>query len=99
MSARKGMMVGKGSGYKNVVGRDPSVHSQSAKGIKQPQSVNIITPKKELKKYEILMLGNDGDSKVVYIKLGSKADFFDVEQQLKREGEKGEILNIKELED
>jgi hypothetical protein len=45
--ARKGMMVGKGSGYKNVVGRDPAVHSQSAKGIKQPQAVNIITPKKE----------------------------------------------------
>jgi hypothetical protein len=35
--ARKGMMVGKG-------GRDPAVHSQSAKGIKQPQKVNTILP-------------------------------------------------------
>lgn len=45
--ARKGMMVGTGSGYKNVVGKDPMVHSQSSKGIKQPQPLNIITPKKE----------------------------------------------------
>jgi len=37
MATRKGMMVGKGSGYKNVIGKDPMVHSQSAKGIKQPQ--------------------------------------------------------------
>lgn len=42
---RKGMMIGKGSGYKNVIGKDPKVHSQSAQGIKQPQRVNIpITP-------------------------------------------------------
>jgi len=40
---RKGMMVGSGKkGYHNVVGRDPAVHSQSAKGIKQPQQVNIM---------------------------------------------------------
>ena len=35
---RKGMMVGSGkSGYYNVTGRDPMVHSLSARGIKQPQ--------------------------------------------------------------
>jgi hypothetical protein len=34
---RKGMMLGRGKGYKNVVGKDPIVHRQSAKGIKQPQ--------------------------------------------------------------
>jgi hypothetical protein len=35
---RKGMMVGSGKrGYHNVIGKDPAVHSQSAKGIKQPQ--------------------------------------------------------------
>jgi len=38
---RKGMMVGSGKqGYHNVVGRDSAVHSQSAKGIKQPQRIN-----------------------------------------------------------
>jgi hypothetical protein len=43
---RKGMMVGTGKrGYHNVVGRDPAVHSQSAKGLKQPQNVNVFTPK------------------------------------------------------
>ena len=39
---RKGMMVGSGKkGYHNVVGRDPAIHSQSAKGIKQPEQINI----------------------------------------------------------
>jgi len=37
---RKGLMKGKGRGYKNVVGRDPLVHSQSRRGIKQPQKVS-----------------------------------------------------------
>ena len=39
---RKGMMKGKGRGYKNVIGKDPYVHSQSARGIKQPQKVHFI---------------------------------------------------------
>jgi hypothetical protein len=35
---RKGMMKGSGKrGYHNIIGKDPMVHSQSAKGIKQPQ--------------------------------------------------------------
>jgi hypothetical protein len=41
--ARKGMMVGSGKrGYHNIIGKDPRVHSDSAKGYKQPQ--RIITP-------------------------------------------------------
>jgi len=40
---RKGMMVGKGKkGYHNVIGKDPIVHSMSAKGIKQPQRARYI---------------------------------------------------------
>jgi len=40
MTRRKGMMVGKGKkGYHNVMGKDPYVHSQSARGIKQPQRI------------------------------------------------------------
>lgn len=38
--ARRGMGKGKGKGYKNIIGKDPSVHAQSAKGIKQPQRIN-----------------------------------------------------------
>jgi len=38
---RKGLMKGKGKGYKNVIGKDPYVHSQSARGIKQPQKINV----------------------------------------------------------
>lgn len=41
MARRKGMMKGKGRGYKNVVGKDPVVHSQSARGMKQPQRVRV----------------------------------------------------------
>ena len=37
---RKGLGKGTGKGYKNIIGRDSSVHSQSAKGIKQPISIN-----------------------------------------------------------
>jgi len=36
------MMVGKGKkGYHNVMGKDPYVHSQSARGIKQPQRLSM----------------------------------------------------------
>ena len=34
---RKGMGKGQGKGYKNMIGKDKVVHSQSAKGFKQPQ--------------------------------------------------------------
>ncbi len=36
---RKGMGKGTGKGYKNMVGVDSRIHSQSAKGIKQPQRI------------------------------------------------------------
>ena len=42
MTMRKGMMVGSGkSGYYNITGRDPMVHSLSARGIKQPQNITL----------------------------------------------------------
>ena len=42
MARRKGMMVGKGKkGYHNVVPKDKIVHSQSARGMKQPQRVPV----------------------------------------------------------
>lgn len=42
MSTRKGMATGQGKGYKNIAGSDPRIHSQSAKGISQPQRINPI---------------------------------------------------------
>jgi hypothetical protein len=40
---RKGMMKGSGKkGYYNVIGIDPRVHSQSAKGISQPQRIKTL---------------------------------------------------------
>jgi len=40
--ARKGLGKGTGKGYKNMIGTDKMVHSQSAKGVKQPQKINPI---------------------------------------------------------
>ncbi len=37
--ARKGMGKGTGKGYKNIMGCDKKIHSQSARGIKQPQRI------------------------------------------------------------
>jgi hypothetical protein len=42
--ARKGMGYGTGKGYKNIIGKDKKVHSDSAQGKKQPQNVNVIAP-------------------------------------------------------
>ena len=39
-AVRRGMGKGQGKGYKNLAGKDPMVHSQSARGMKQPQRVN-----------------------------------------------------------
>jgi len=36
---RKGLGKGKGKGYKNLQGRDPKIHSDSARGRKQPQKI------------------------------------------------------------
>jgi hypothetical protein len=48
---RKGMMKGSGKrGYHNIIGKDPMVHSQSAKGIKQPQKVPMVHERKKLPK-------------------------------------------------
>jgi len=46
-AVRRGLGKGRGKGYKNIMGKDPVVHSQSAKGMKQPQRVrHIPEPKK-----------------------------------------------------
>jgi len=38
--ARKGMGRGQGKGFKNIIGLDPKTHSNSARGIKQPQKLS-----------------------------------------------------------
>jgi hypothetical protein len=40
---RIGLGAGQGKGYRNIVGRDPYIHSQSAQGIKQPQRLNHLS--------------------------------------------------------
>lgn len=43
MAQRKGLGKGMGRGYKNIIPKDPVVHSMSSKGIKQPQKLSPIT--------------------------------------------------------
>jgi hypothetical protein len=38
MTTRKGLGKGMGTGYKNLIPKDPMVHKMSAKGMKQPQA-------------------------------------------------------------
>jgi len=38
---RRGLGLGRGKGYKNLQGRDPYVHGQSARGVKQPQRIGM----------------------------------------------------------
>jgi len=61
---RKGMMKGRGRGYKNVMGKDPYVHSQSAKGIKQPQRIPHI-PMPIKKKVNLYVQLSDATQKEV----------------------------------
>ena len=85
---RKGLMKGNGKGYKNVMGKDPMVHSQSAKGIKQPQRIKNIRmcdydPK--LNKYE------EGDS----TRISNEEPLYDTKGQ-RIDGVMGKILSIKD---
>jgi len=43
MARRKGLGKGRGKGYKNLIPiKDSRVHSQSSRGIKQPQRIKVI---------------------------------------------------------
>ena len=45
MKQRKGLGLGQGKGYKNLVSRDPYVHSLSARGVKSINYINAVLPK------------------------------------------------------
>jgi len=93
MVARKGMMVGKGSGYKNVIGKDPMVHSQSAKGIKQPQTKQLwsrydMKTKQKLTK-DLKLKDTDKDG---------VADMFDCKPYDKKHQDDMEVKEIGDIE-
>jgi hypothetical protein len=51
MVRRKGMGKGTGKGYKNMMCKDPMVHSQSAKGMKQPQKIEVFKLRKKPRQF------------------------------------------------
>jgi hypothetical protein len=51
-SNRVGMGKGSGSGYKNLIPGDPRVHSESSRGLKQPQRIASIKLKNKYNPYE-----------------------------------------------
>jgi len=62
---RKGLGKGSGKGYKNILGYDPRVHSDSRRGIKQPQSIKVLnllrkSPILEQKKMGVILAYGDG---------------------------------------
>ena len=83
---RKGMGKGTGKGYKNMMGIDPKVHSQSAKGIKQPQSM------KPIPKVPVL----NSEEKEAMSNLG-RDDFLNLKKTLKEEFD-SKISNFREEE-
>lgn len=48
MPQRKGLGKGLGQGYKNITPPDPAVHSLSARGVKQQQSLKPMTQNKKM---------------------------------------------------
>jgi hypothetical protein len=111
---RKGMMKGSGKrGYHNIIGKDPMVHSQSAKGIKQPQKrMNILRKRKrrdnilikyneELMKAEIIngykRLWSIQRSQWVYIDEDEQPDFHRVWGQESPESTRGWYFHLSDL--
>ena len=41
MVRRKGLGKGRGKGFKNILPKDPKVHADSARGMKQPQIIRM----------------------------------------------------------
>lgn len=50
---RKGLGKNKGRGYRNLISKDKQVHSDSAKGMKQPQNINYIPYRKKTQKNQV----------------------------------------------
>lgn len=105
---RKGLGKGKGKGYKNIIGKDKKVHSDSAKGRKQPQSERGIHPMpKKLKKinwnsvvFEYQdMLRNYGETQDTFdwVKKSNNGDFelmaYEYQDMLRNYGETKDTFN------
>ena len=60
MSIRKGYGKGKGKGYTNLMGNDSKIHSQSARGVKQPQRLGAIQKIAITEKFNLKDLNKDG---------------------------------------
>lgn len=93
---RKGMGRGRGKGYKNIMGRDPRIHSMSAKGQKQPQRIPHI-PTKRLSDIRVqttqdtakkLMMGwiPKEQLSIVYYYILEDANFHDLNKKLTAKG-------------
>ena len=80
MTRRKGLGTGTGKGYKNMMGKDPMIHSQSAKGMKQPQKIPKICTRCQLdnpntKLKDIICPENSNFPKIQINEIMSKESF------------------------
>jgi hypothetical protein len=97
---RKGMMKDSGKrGYHNIIGKDPMVHSQSAKGIKQPQKAGFLDRVLPQKKVYVITAKYDnnenwqGREKVTYTST-KPAKVGDIIEE-----EHGLVLRVAKVED
>lgn len=60
---RRGLGKGRGKGYKNLTGKDPRVHSESARGIKTVQKLPLITNNLPLQ-FGIIVPSTDRDKPI-----------------------------------
>lgn len=69
MVTRKGLGKGKGKGYRNMIPKDPKVHSDAGRGVKQPYSQSTrlkAIPKKKMPTLEVFRTGTDYFGRPVY---------------------------------
>jgi len=91
---RKGLGKGRGKGYSNIICKDPAVHSQSARGVKQPQRIGqtLVTKGKWCVSRTI---GSD----IPFGKVEFHAYYFDESGKLKKGERYGELMTRKEADE
>ena len=87
MATRRGLGKGKGKGYKNIIPKDPRVHSDSRHGRKQPQRIpNMEKIIKEIQtdpSFDILNKSSTKEKEQIIKELeqeGKKLERYDIEK-------------------
>lgn len=75
------MARGQGKGYKNIVGKDPKVHSDSAKGRKQPQKLSMLKKVAITKNFKLKDMDKEQDLRKKSMSSEVNSYFFDASKK------------------